>query len=71
MTIENIKTVMRMILERREHWDNRLEIEREKGNDLLIGEALGKTEAYDTCALLLRLLIESDEESLIPDDYYN
>ena len=64
MTIENVKTVMRMMTERRDHWSNRLEIEREKGNDLLVGEALGRTEAYDTCAHFLELLIENDWESL-------
>ena len=43
----------------------------EKGNDLLVGEALGKTEAYDTCAHFLELLIENDWESLNQYDYYN
>lgn len=71
MSIENVKTVKRMITERRDHWNNRLEIEREKGNDLLVGEALGKTEAYDTCAHFLELLIENDWESLNQYDYYN
>lgn len=68
---KNLQTLIRMMTERAEYWEDRYNYLRKiEPESFSCGDADGSSNAYQTCAHLVKLVLEEDWECLNQYDYY-
>lgn len=71
LTKENLETLIRMMKERADYWEDRYDhLRKFEPNSFACGDADGCSNAYLTCAHFLELALEGDWECLNQYDYY-